>query len=137
MDIIRGYVYEPKIKERLTEINEVYCRIFNEKWSSDFPLDYLTGNQAYVILGLKEGRIIAMAMMNHYEDRIWLMYNFGVVPELRKDGLGKRLFSAICEFQEKFSWKVKKDNADAIRFYLRMGGKIVKSQDDFCFMAYK
>ena len=67
----------------------------------------------------------------HYEQEVGLLY---ILKEYQKQGIGKGFFEIACKQVKEagydvFMVAVNSQNANAIQFYLAMGGKIVLSEE--------
>jgi len=80
---------------------------------------------ATILVGEADGRIVASTMVGFDGHRGWLYY-FGVAPDRRGRGLGRRLYDAAegwlkARGAPKVQLMVRDDNSEAIGFYRALG----------------
>jgi ribosomal protein S18 acetylase RimI-like enzyme len=80
---------------------------------------------ATILVGELDGEIVSSTMVGFDGHRGWIYY-FGVAPDRRGNGLGRRLFAAAEEWLRsrgapKVQLMVRDDNRQAIDFYRAMG----------------
>ncbi len=90
----------------------------------DFDLATASASST-ILVGRLDGRIIASVMVGFDGHRGWLYY-LTVDPSYQGNGFGRELVAAAEEWLKakgapKADLMVRHDNADAVRFYKRMG----------------
>ena len=83
------------------------------------------GPHSTVLIGAREGRIVATAMVGEDGHRGWVYY-VAISPELQRSGLGRAMMAAAEDWlRTRGVWKmqllVRSDNAQAKGFYEQLG----------------
>ncbi len=127
--------YPDDVREFGQSISELVAGIFEREPPT--PFDRLVAGGAYTIIVLFDGVMIASAMIRKRIDHYYL-YNFGIVKEYRRQGLGRLLWEKVCFFcGGVFCWDVLVNNTNARLFYLEMGGTVVEETDTNVVMMYE
>ncbi len=142
MEVIIESVRSDKIKTLSKKILQLHADIFNNG-IVNINLEKLSmsdENSICIILSLY-GRPLAMCMLKWIENfKMWYLFNFGVHPHRRKEGLGTGLWSEIHNFylkhQRPIMWEVETQNIIAIQFYNKMGATIIGEKDNCLIMRY-
>jgi ribosomal protein S18 acetylase RimI-like enzyme len=86
---------------------------------------------AGILVGTLEGAIVATLMLGFDGHRGWVYY-FGVDPEFRKRGAGRRMMAAAEAWMRardvpKIQLMVRDDNRAALGFYAALGYEVVQT----------
>jgi len=85
----------------------------------------LAGASSTVLVGRRQGTVVATAMVGFDGHRGWIYY-LAVDPDLQRQGLGRAMMDAADAWLRdrgvpKLQLMVREDNAAALEFYARLG----------------
>lgn len=139
----------PQIKIEFITLTKLLCKTSIHElvqisqdqggWDENQFLFDLPDKWTLSFIAKKEDVVIGYAILSHkWADRVHL-HEIVVSGEYRSLGIGARMLNEIierCEL-ENLSLKVSKSNTSAIRFYLRHGLSITKSEGEYHWVWYK
>ena len=104
---------------------------FNYDWHQQRDLKKISDPSFTVYLIKYDDEAIGYFIFQHADTRVWL-YSLYVLQEYQHRGIGKQAFSILKNYcKEKgigrFSCDCNPHNENAMRFYQRMGGVVIKT----------
>jgi ribosomal protein S18 acetylase RimI-like enzyme len=129
VDVSNAVQLDARDKE---EILEFYASAYSGNW---FDVRMLETGQYFGIR--HKGQLASIAGIHVYSPRykVAALGNIATLPEFRGQGLGTIVTAALClkllKTVEIIGLNVKTDNADAIRFYQKLGFEITTEYNEF------
>ncbi len=116
--------------EHIREIAEIERETFDEPWSEAMLAPELENEYSHYLVGVDDGGAVICYGGFHRQFDEAEFENIAVRKELRGNGLGKKLFSALIELAvslgvKRFTLEVKTENNVAISMYEAFGFKAV------------
>jgi len=108
-----------------SELAELEGKCFSSGWNIETFLEAFAGLPAFRAWGLRDGRLVAYVSIYQTSDCVEIL-NFGVLPERRREGLGRHLLGCVLRdaFKEGILnsvLDVRTQNAPAIALYEGLG----------------